>query len=285
MLAFARWLMQRPSYAVGATLLASLIPWLFWLGAAIAALVTLRKGAAAALPVILAAAIPAGWWWTQGDVVPLASVLLATLMGVVLRERMRWSEALLAGTLACAAMIELGIFRPPGGTEAMLAQLRQSSAEFDRMVTELGRTGYDTTLLADLVVSGVTGLVILLLAVACLAIGRSWQAGLYNPGGFRREFHALRLAPRELALLAGLGAISMLFGMAGFALVGWVPLLIAGVALVHGIIGLKEMNGLWLGAFYLLLITTWPMILIVLLSGLIDSFANVRARLARSNGQ
>ncbi|WNK21096.1 hypothetical protein P1P91_05315 [Halomonas piscis] len=283
MLAFARWLMQRPSYAAGAAVLASLVPWLFWLGAAIAALVTLRKGFAAALPVILAAAIPAGWWWTQGDVVPLSSILLATLMSVVLRERMRWSEALIVGTLACAAMVQLGIFSPPGGSDAMLEQLRQNSAEFDRLVTELGRTGYDTSLLADLVINGVTGLVVILLAVACLALARSWQAGLYNPGGFRQEFHALRLTPRELALLVGLGAVSMLFDIAGFALVGWVPLLIAGVALVHGIIGLKEMNGLWLGAFYLLLITTWPMILIVLLSGLIDSFANVRARLARSN--
>ncbi|GAB2713073.1 hypothetical protein [Halomonas garicola] len=283
MLAFARWLMQRPSYAVGAAVLASLVPWLFWLGAAIAALVTLRKGFAAALPVILAAAIPAGWWWTQGDVVPLSSVLLATLMSVILRERMRWGEALIVGTLACAAMIQLGIFSPPGGSDAMLEQLRQNSSEFDRLVTELGNTGYDTSLLADLVINGVTGLVVILLAIACLALARSWQAGLYNPGGFRQEFHALRLTPRELALLVGLGAISMLFDIAGFALIGWVPLLIAGVALVHGIIGLKEMNGLWLGAFYLLLITTWPMILIVLLSGLIDSFANVRARLARSN--
>ncbi|WP_017430885.1 hypothetical protein [Vreelandella jeotgali] len=283
MLAFARWLMQRPTQAIGAAALASLVPWLFWIGAAIAALVTLRKGFTAALPVIIAAAIPAGWWWTQGDVVPLASVLLVTLMGVVLRERMRWGEALIAGTLACAGMIQLGIFSPPAGTEAMLEQMRNSSAEFDRLLTDFGQQGYDTTTLAHLVVNGITGLVVLLAAVISLAIARSWQAGLYNPGGFREEFHALRLAPRELAVLAALGLATMLVGMEGFVLLGWVPLLIAGVALVHGILGLREMNGLWLGAFYLLLITTWPMILIVLLSGLIDSFANVRARLARSN--
>lgn len=283
MLAFARWLMQRPSYAIGAAALASLVPWLFWLGAAIAALATLRKGFVSALPVIMAAAIPAGWWWTQGDVVPLASVLLVTLMGVVLRERMRWGETLIIGTLVCAGMIQLGIFSPPGGTEAMLEQLRQSSAEFDGMLTELGTQGYDTAFLAELIVGGVTGLVVLLAAIVCLAMARGWQAGIYNPGGFRQEFHALRLTPRELAILIGLGVISMLFGIAGFVLLGWVPLLIAGVALVHGIIGLKGMNGLWLGAFYLLLITTWPMILIVLLLGLVDSFANIRARLARSN--
>ncbi len=44
MLALARWLMRGTPYAVGGAALASLVPWLFWLGAAIAALVTLRKG-------------------------------------------------------------------------------------------------------------------------------------------------------------------------------------------------------------------------------------------------
>jgi uncharacterized protein YybS (DUF2232 family) len=75
----------------------------------------------------------------------------------------------------------------------------------------------------------------------------------------------------------------MLLGVYALAMLCWIPLLIAGIALVHGVIGLKGMNGLWLVAFYILLITTWPTILIVLLLGLMDTFANVRARLARSN--
>lgn len=283
MLALARWLMQATPYAVGVAALASLIPWLFWLGAAIAGLVTLRKGFAPALPVIIAAALPAGWWWMQGDVIPLASVLLVTLMAVVLRERMRWSEALILGALAASIMVQLGIFTPPGSTEAMLTQLREGSPEVESVLSELTQQGYDTQTLAELVVGGVTGLVVLIAAVVCLVLARSWQAGLYNPGGFREEFHALRLAPKELAVLVVLGVVSMLFELPAFSMLIWVPLLIAGIALVHGVIGLKGMNGLWLVAFYLLLITTWPTILIVLLIGLIDTFANVRARLARSN--
>ncbi|MCP1314072.1 MULTISPECIES: hypothetical protein [unclassified Halomonas] len=283
MLALARWLMQKTPYAIGVAALATLVPWLFWLGAAIAALVTLRRGFAPALPVILAAALPAGFWWMQGDVIPLASVLLVTLMAVVLRERMRWSEALIIGTLACAFMVQLGVFSPPGGSELMLEQLRQSSAEVDGMLDEFAGQGYDTQALAAMVVGGVTGLIVLLAAIACLALGRSWQAGLYNPGGFREEFHALRLSPKELALLMILSVAGVLLGGEALLVVGWVPLLIAGIALVHGFIGLKGMNGLWLAVFYVLLITTLPTILIVLLLGLIDTFANVRARLARSN--
>lgn len=283
MLPLARWLMQATPYAVGGAALASLIPWLFWLGAAIAGLVTLRKGFVPALPVILAAALPGGWWWIQGDVIPLASVLLVSLMAVVLRERMRWSEALIVGAVAAAIMIQSGIFAPPGSTETMLAQLRESSQEVNSVLEELTRQGYDTQTLAELVVGGVTGLVVLIAAIVCLVLARSWQAGLYNPGGFREEFHALRLTGRELAALAVIGVVSTLLGLPAFAMLLWVPLLVAGVALVHGVIGLKRMNGLWLVAFYVLLITTWPTILIVLLLGLMDTFTDIRARLARSN--
>ncbi|MEQ5801016.1 hypothetical protein [Halomonas sp. H10-9-1] len=283
MLTIARWMMRGTPHAAGGAAVAALVPWLFWLGAAIAALVTLRRGLSPALPVIVAAAVPAGWWWVQGDVIPLSSVLLVTLMAVVLRARLRWSEALIVGALAGAVMIQLGIFLPPGGTGEMLDQLRQASPEVERLLSELGSQGLDTEQLAGLLIGGVTGLIVLVAAVACLALARSWQAGLYNPGGFREEFHALRLAPRELVVLAVLGGIGAVLGLPGLGMLLWVPLLVAGIALVHGFIGLKGMNGLWLVAFYLLLITTWPMILIVLLLAVIDVFANVRGRLVSRN--
>ena len=283
MLTIARWVMRGTPYASGGAAVATLIPWLFWLGAAIAALVTLRRGLSSALPVIVAAAVPSGWWWMEGEVITLSLVLMVTLMAVVLRSRLRWSEALIVGALAGAVMIQLGIFLPPGGTGEMLDQLRQASPEVERLLTELGSQGLDAEQLAGLLIGGVTGLIVLIAAVACLALARSWQAGLYNPGGFREEFHALRLAPRELAVLVVLGAIGAVLGLPGLGMLLWVPLLVAGIALVHGFIGLKGMNGLWLVAFYLLLITTWPMILIVLLLAFIDAFANIRGRLASRN--
>ncbi|MHB0776343.1 hypothetical protein [Halomonas sp. WWR20] len=283
MLALARWMMRGTPYAVGAAAITALIPWLFWFSAATVALVTLRRGLGPGIPVLIAAALPAGWWWMQGDAVPLASVLLVTLMATVLRARLRWSDALIAGTLVSAAMVQLGIFLPPGGAGPLLEQLRQSSPEIDRMLGELTAQGVSTEQLAGLLISGVTGLVVLLAATACLALARSWQAGLYNPGGFRSEFHALRLSGKELLLLVAVGGVGMAFSMPAAAMLAWVPLLVAGVALVHGWIGLKGMNGLWLVGFYALLLTTWPTILIVLLLAVIDTFADFRSRLARSD--
>ncbi|RAH38779.1 hypothetical protein [Halomonas sp. SL1] len=283
MLPVARWMMRGTPQAVAGAAAATLVPWLFWLGAAIAGLVTLRRGLAPALPVIVAAAVPAGWWWTRGDVIPLACILLVTLMAVVLRSRLRWSETLIVGALAGAAMIQLGIFVPPGGTGPLLEQLRQGSPEFASMLDELSRQGLETERLAEMLIGGVTGLIVLLASVACLALARGWQAGLYNPGGFREEFQALRLVPRELLVLMAFLVIGTVLVLPGLGLMLWVPLLVAGIALVHGVIGLKGMNGLWLVAFYVLLITTWPMILIVLLAALIDAFADIRGRLGRSD--
>lgn len=283
MLALARWLMQGTAYAAGGAFAAGLIPWLFWFSAAVAALVTLRRGFIPALPVTVAAALPAGWWWTQGDVIPLASVLLVTLMAVILRERMRWSEALITGVLACSVMVQLGIFAPPGGTAQVLEQVRQNSAEFDRLLNDLVNQGLDPERIATLLVGGVTGLVVSLAAIVSLLLARNWQAGLYNPGGFRQEFHALKLAPRELFLLMALGVAGQLVGIHAVGMLAWLPLLIAGIALIHGIIGLKGLSGLWLIGFYGLLIMAWPTIVIVLLLGVIDTFAKIRERLPRSH--
>ena len=232
---------------------------------------------------LIAAALPAGWWWVQGDAVPLASVLLVTLMATILRARLRWGDTLIAGTLVCAVLVQIGIFLPPGGAGPMLEQVRQNSAEVDGMLTELSAQGVSTEQLAGMLISGITGLVVLLAAIACLALARSWQAGLYNPGGFREEFHALRLSAKELLLLVGVGVLGLVFAMPMATMLVWVPLLVAGVALVHGWIGMKGMSGFWLVGFYALLLTTWPTILIVLLLAVVDTFADFRARLARNH--
>ena len=283
MLALARWVMRGTPQAAVTALIAALIPWLFWLSAAVAALVTLRRGLGPGLPVLIAAALPAGWWWVQGDAVPLASVLLVTLMATILRARLRWGDTLISGTLVCAVLVQIGIFLPPGGAGPMLEQVRQNSAEVDGMLTELSAQGVSTEQLAGMLIGGITGLVVLLASIACLALARSWQAGLYNPGGFREEFHALRLSAKELLLLVGVGILGLVFAMPMATMLAWVPLLVAGVALVHGWIGMKGMSGFWLVGFYALLLTTWPTILIVLLLAVVDTFADFRARLARNH--
>lgn len=283
MLALARWAMRGPLQSIVIALLAGLVPWLFWFSAAISALVTLRRGLVPAAPVFIAAALPAGWWWTQGDPVPLATVLLVTLMATLLRARVRWGEALIGASLTSALMVQLGIFLPPGGAGPLLESIRQNAPELDARLNDIAAQGVSTEQLAGLVIGGITGLVVMLAATACLALARSWQSGLYNPDGFRAEFHAFRLSSRETLVLAACGVLGVLLNVPAVLLLLWIPLLVAGIALVHGYIGLKGMSGLWLIGIYFLLLTAWPTILILLLLALIDVFADFRARLAGSH--
>lgn len=279
----ARWAIRGTPQAAMIAAAAALVPLLFWLSSAVAALIVLRRGMAPALPVIIAAALPSGWWWVRGDVIPLMTLLVVLLMAVVLRARTRWSEALIFGAIAGSVLIQLGVFIPPGGVTQVLDLLRQSSPEVASRLTELSRDGVDLETFLTLLIGSVTGLLVVLIGVASLALARSWQAGLFNPGGFREEFHGLRLAPRELLLLLVVGIAASVLGFPALGALIAVPLLVAGIALIHGIFGLKGINGLWLGALYLLLVTTWPMILIVLLAAMADSFVDFRGRLGRND--
>lgn len=283
MLALARWAMRGPLQCIAIALLTGIVPWFFWFSAAISALVTLRRGLAPAAPVVIAAAVPAGWWWVQGDPVPLATVLLVTLMATLLRARVRWGEALIGASLTAALMVQSGIFLPPGGAGPLLESIRKNVPELDARLNDFAAQGVPTEQLAGLVIGGITGLVVLLAATGCLALARSWQSGLYNPGGFRSEFHAFRLSLPEILILAACGIIGVLLNVPAVLLLIWIPLLVAGIALVHGYIGLKGMSGLWLVGVYFMMLTTWPTILILLLLALVDVFADFRARLAGSH--
>jgi hypothetical protein len=119
------------------------------------------------------------------------------------------------------------------------------------------------------------------LSVTLLMLARSWQAKLFNPGGFREEFHQLRLSAKSGAvlftmfLLANLGPpvvqqLSLFFVL---------PLLIAGVALVHGLVGRRKLPVVVLVIFYSALM--YPvMVQLVVLAAVADSWLDFRSRVA-----
>jgi uncharacterized protein YybS (DUF2232 family) len=66
-------------------------------------------------------------------------------------------------------------------------------------------------------------------------------------------------------------------------LVGWaggLPLLLAALALVHGVVGRKGLSGQWLVAFYLALVFLGPSLMILLLIlAFVDSWLDIRGRI------
>jgi hypothetical protein len=121
------------------------------------------------------------------------------------------------------------------------------------------------------------------MVIFCVMIGRCWQAMLYNPGGFRQEFHNLRFDPRVMVVLLGL----ILAGLLGVSpLNSWLPLLtiapvFGGMAIAHYVVAKKKMGTPWLVMCYLTLLMMAPAIILL---GLTDSVLDLRKRLNRQDG-
>lgn len=99
-----------------------------------------------------------------------------------------------------------------------------------------------------------SGFVISLIITMLLA--RWWQSALFNPGGFRKEFYALRL-PRILVFptLAGLLTLLLIPGAASMALRDTVILMLVlylfqGISVIHGFLYTRARSRVWLIVLY-----------------------------------
>ena len=100
-----------------------------------------------------------------------------------------------------------------------------------------------------------SGFVISLIITMLLA--RWWQSALFNPGGFRKEFYALRL-PRVLVfpVLAALLALlllplnSLLIGIRDSVILILVLYLFQGLSVVHGFLYTRARSRVWLVGMY-----------------------------------
>ena len=288
-----------------AALVAAAAAVLFWLfppflivSGAVVALVTLRRGPAeGALVVGLAGLGAAGLTWlVLGVPWPMLDVLLACWLPLWLLALVLRATVSLSRTLQVAAL--LGLFGvasfylmlgdPVIWWGGILARWRHDLAA---LAPGQGTDQATLTALLDLLESwapflpGQAASAALLFVLLGLLLGRWWQALLFNPGGFRPEFHQLRLG-RPLALLA-----LVLFGAA--MLSGW-PLLtnlalvlgtlytVQGIALVHAVAFERQLSPAWLLLFYLLLLPFLSQLVMAL--GIADAWADFRARVRpRSN--
>jgi len=275
MLGLARYAMNGRRQAIIASMLSGMVPLLNLISPAIVALVMLRQGGTAAIQVAIWAVLPLlGWAWV-GDLTPLILMLGVLPMAAVLRQTQSWQPALLISLLVGAGGEAALRFRPD-----VLAELQIQVSNF---LAQSGEQNITPEMMQMTLVS-MFGLMHMMVAITCLVVARWWQARLYNPGGFQAEFHALRLQPQVAGLLL------LLFLLAGFgptALAGWslyfsLPLLVAGIALVHGLVKAKGWSGMMLVAFYLLLMSPLVMQLVAILA-LADSFYDFRGRLSRSD--
>jgi hypothetical protein len=289
MRALADFIMRGRMQATVVVVVAAALPLLFWLSAAAACLVLLRRGLSDALGILVWALLPAIGWWYFGEPRTLM-VLLGTLgLALLLRAKWSWGRLLLCSVaLGLVYGLVLGaVFREP--IELMAAELQKLMPQMlDGVHQQLSVD--ERARLDSLIAPVLTGLIAALLQIVsllCLMLGRFWQAQLYNPGGFGREFRALRLPPPlAIALLVGM-LLAPNFGvqMAMLTPLCSVPLAFAGIALLHGLVAQGRLAKFWLVGLYITLVLfmqlTYPLLVVF---AIVDSLFDFRGRYERKHG-
>lgn len=255
----------------------------FWLGAAAGSLVLLRRGAGDAIGILAWALLPALAWWYLGDPTVTLVMLGSAVLAQVLRSSMSWNRVMLASVVLGVFFVLL-LSTVSAGLVTGLAEA--FGKVLPQVLSEAKLSADQQAELQAGLVPAITGLLaasLQLISLLCLMLARYWQAALYNPQGFGREFRALRLAPPvAIALLLGVLVVPLLGPQ--FAVVAplcAVPLLLAGLALGHGLVALKRLPGFWLVLLYGLALMLGNVICLV---AVVDSLFDFRGRLVRRQG-
>ena len=274
-------------------LLSLILPLLGVLSAACVGLVTLRQGAKYGLGVSLLSTLACGVmiWISFGNPLPSLGFLIVQwmpilLLGLFLRSSRSLNLTVQLG-LVFGLLVIVGQYLFLGDPVSFW------QTRLEPFVEQLVEAGVLTQTHSAAVVqemarwmTGVLAVGVFLQLIFSLLMARWWQSLLYNPGGFRAEFHGFRLhrlfgvvGIPALALLLMSGEVPALFGYLGVLLLA--ILLLQGLAVVHGLLGMASVGIVWLVGLYLLLILVPPQAVIVLATmGLLDIWIDFRTRYA-----
>lgn len=272
----AAWIMASPLNAVLATLLLGFSGVFGWAAVVPAAVVSLRKGARyAVLPLMASGAIVAFHWY-QGELT-LAGTALATWGGALVLGAMRSLPVTLLATVGIAA-----VFTALLQTVAS-SQLATLFEQYQQVMGSLNSSGAgEFAAFSQPFFLQLMGIWVALSAILSVFIARSMQARLYNPGGFRQEFHGMRFTPAQSAIcVAPLLVIQLWPAAEPVAGLFLLPVMMVGLALVHGVVARKSLGLAPLVIIYMGLILVAPVVTpVLLIAALADSFFDFRNRMA-----
>ncbi|MEZ5510754.1 MAG: hypothetical protein R3F47_12800 [Gammaproteobacteria bacterium] len=278
MLRLANWIMGGRFNALVAAAILGFIPLIAWTSVSVVALVALRRNAAEAVWPLAGALMAATVQWNSGDVSHVGALLAAMAGALVLANTRSLAMAVVVTALAAALYLAALVQWMPERFDPVLAMFQ---AVFDQLKQAGEEAAFLTQIDLRQMVVELMGLLTGVTALAGLLLARSLQAGLYNPGGFREEFHQLRLAPGVIfALMLGMLLAQWLEQALIVAPLLLLPLILAGVGLVHGLAGLKPDNRTSLVLFYVVLVLfAGPAIMLLVAAATMDSFIDFRKRI------
>lgn len=277
MKAFAQWAIQSRLRTTAAAFVCMATPLLFWIGAALVGLVILRHGWRDGRSVLIWAVLPAIAWASIGDPTPLMAIIGVSVLAVILQQTIRLDYTLyLATGLGVAMSFLLPVLMPEFlalVAESTQVLIQESLVDQPELLVKL------EPLFAPMI-GGVFAALHTLAIILSLLLARYWQSELYNPGGFGREFKALRL---PVAYCAPVVTIMFVAASISPELVGVIPVLtvimmLAGLSLLHGLTTIKAVSG-WMVPVYVALLIFGPYTYTLLIFlALMDSALNFRKR-------
>nr|VFK50120.1 MAG: hypothetical protein BECKTC1821D_GA0114238_10926 [Candidatus Kentron sp. TC]VFK62924.1 MAG: hypothetical protein BECKTC1821F_GA0114240_10826 [Candidatus Kentron sp. TC] len=296
--AFLSRIMQVRSQAIMIAALFLMLPPFAFVGGGVMGLATLRNGLVEGALITGAATSLAGiiMWFVMGSSLPVIVFMIVTGLPILLLAATLHHTQSLGTTMTvaglCAAIGVIGLYAVIDDPfawwrdrlYAVLLQPEQISI-LDPQTTE--RLERFANALAPMVLTLPAG--IMFGAILTLFLARWWHAILDNPGGFRDEFHGLRLDPRlAIATILIVGIVILLNRTGeignGFWEIFRTLYLFQGLAVSHGIVATRGMSGNWLTALYLLLavdllgLIPGTITTLLVVTGLMDAWFDFRAR-------
>lgn len=277
----AEFVMRGQAQATLVVGIAAAIPVLFWLSAAAASLVLMRKGFQQSLPVIIGALLPAGIWAWQGNPYAILMIGCTLVLAAVLRQSADWLRTLLA-SIVVGLLVAWSLQAAFSGAimivaEAIFEALPQVLPDLHGQLSEEELLKLKALLPPVLI--GLLAAAVQFMSLLSLMLGRYWQAMLYNPGGFAQDFQRVRL-PRLVAVaLVALMFLSpsLSVGLAALTPLCAVVMAIAAMSLIHGLASRHRMSVFWLAGLYLgLFFFSQILIPLLVIMALVDSLVDFR---------
>ncbi len=270
---------------------------LSYVGAAALGLYSLHNGLRPGLIVLAGAALATGLLSQlllhQGVAVAVTSMFLwlpVGLAAVVLRS----TRSLAMAMLSLSAVAMLGVLLvyllhgdPAQWWQAQLQAIADVLAENpDLQLDSDTLTGFIEQVAPLMTGSLAAGLSFA--ALTCLMLARWWQSLLLKPGALRTEFYALRLNAGLSLAGIGLSVLAMVdLGVVSSIALQWslivmVVFLFVGLAVLHATLAnMKAAKG-WIIAAYVLMGLLPQALLMVVVTGLLDPWLDLRRRTAKA---
>lgn len=277
MLKLARWIMRGRLNALAVAAVLGAIPLIAWTSASVVALVALRRNAVDALwPLAGALLVGVLLHWSNGDITQVGALLTVYAGALVLANTRSLALALLAVSLGSALYLVVLMQWLPERFDQLLVMFKPYFEQFRQANPEPLLDQVDPLRMVE---EGM-GLMTAVSALAALLLARWLQARLYNPGGFRAEFHQLRLSPGATgALMLGMLLSQWLEAALVVVPLLMLPLMLAGIALAHGLAG-RSQNRTQLVLFYFVLVVfAGPAFIVLIAAAIMDSFIDLRKRI------